>query len=67
MKRLLLLLSLVACGGAGTGTTAPSGDGDVEERVVYEKLPDGSVKKTTIRTTKRVVPMAPPPARPADP
>jgi len=64
MKRVLLLLLLTACGGGGKATAAP-GDGD--ERVVYEKLPDGSVKKTTIRTTKHVVPMAPPPARPADP
>ena len=68
---MLLVSSLVACGGAASnGATAgrPAAGGDqVEERVVYERLPDGRVKKTTIRTTKRVVPAAPPPARPADP
>ncbi|MBX3233282.1 MAG: CAP domain-containing protein [Labilithrix sp.] len=63
---LVLVLVLVACGGGGPN--APSGGGaNVEERVVIEKLPDGTIKKTTIRTTKRTVPMAPPPARPADP
>jgi uncharacterized protein YkwD len=75
---LASLLTLVACGGDGLGSRgAPSsstpsakgaGDqGQTEERVVYEKMPDGSVKKTTIRTTKRVVPAPDPPARPEDP
>lgn len=63
-------LSLFACGGTsrrGPDSTGGNGDDQVEERVIVEKQPDGSIKKTTIRTTKRVVPASPPPARPADP
>jgi uncharacterized protein YkwD len=81
MQRFLIgaTLALVACGdGAGSrgGTRSPSsssataaknGDGEVEEKVVIEKMPDGSIKKTTIRTTKRVVEAPPPPPRPEDP
>jgi uncharacterized protein YkwD len=70
-----LLVLLVACGGttatAGSGSAPGLGDegtsNEVQERVVYEKQPDGSTKKTTIRTTRRVVAAPPPPARPADP
>ena len=61
---------LFACGGSsssGASPGHPAGTEQVEERVVLEKQPDGSIKKTTIRTTKRVVPASPPPARPADP
>jgi uncharacterized protein YkwD len=79
---LLTLLTLVGCGGEGLGTrgssspssssSSPSAkgagdEGKAEERVVYEKMPDGSIKKTTIRTTKRVVPAPDPPPRPEDP
>ena len=79
---LFAAVTLLACGGDGLGSrgassssSSPSanpsakgaGDGEVEERVVYEKMPDGSVKKTTIRTTKRVVPAPDPPPRPEDP
>ena len=42
----------------------PNGGGQVEQQVVYEKMPDGSVRKTTI--TKRTVPAPTPAARPAD-
>jgi uncharacterized protein YkwD len=63
---------LAACG--PTNAKAPdgaepkaAGDEQVEERVVLEKQADGSIKKTTIRTTRRMVPATPPPARPADP
>jgi uncharacterized protein YkwD len=72
--RLVLTSLLVACGGTAggsrgsghAGTPAASGD-QVEERVVIEKQPDGTIKKTTIRTTRRTVPAPPPPERPADP
>ncbi len=64
-------LVLAGCGGShGSASSSPStsgGDEQVSERVVTEKQPDGSIKKTTIRTTRRVVPAQPPPARPADP
>jgi hypothetical protein len=64
MKRAVpLLLALVACG----GSRKSGGDEVVEEKVVYEKMPDGSIKKTTIKTTKRTVEAPPPPPRPADP
>ncbi|MBX3197574.1 MAG: CAP domain-containing protein [Labilithrix sp.] len=67
----LLACAITACGGATGAGSSPgassSGGESVEERVILEKQPDGSVKKTTIRTTRRTVPAAPPPARPADP
>ena len=68
---LLVACSLLACGGSsstGASPGRPSAGGEqVEERVIVEKQSDGSIKKTTIRTTKRVVPADPPPSRPADP
>ena len=57
---------VAACGsraGAVSDAAKPSG-GDVQQEVVYERLPDGSVRKTTI--TKRTVPAPAPAARPAD-
>jgi hypothetical protein len=73
----LLLPFAIACGGSSSSpATTPGGssrdgdadgDGDVKETVKIERLPDGSIKKTTTRTTRRVVPAAPPPPRPADP
>ncbi len=66
----LLACTLLACGGASNQASPghPASGGDqVEERVVIERQADGSIKKTTIRTTKRTVPASPPPARPADP
>jgi hypothetical protein len=50
----------------GAGSAAAAGDGTSEQRVVIEKMPDGSTKKTTITTTRRVVEAPSPPARPAD-
>jgi len=50
-------------GGASGGQPDPNG-GTVEQQVVYEKMPDGSVRKTTI--TKRTGPAPAPPPRPAD-
>ena len=77
MRRLTIVLPLlIACGGSGSSSSTsktpdsktPSSDGEVvEEKVVYEKQPDGSTKKTTIRTTKRKVEAPPPPPRPEDP
>ncbi len=69
---IVTLAFLVACrggtGASGSSSPAAATPGDVvEERVVVEKQPDGSIKRTTIRTTKRVVPAPAPPARPADP
>lgn len=65
---LLLVLTLAAssCGGSSAhGTESPTGSGQVEERVVRERQPDGSIKTT--RITRRVVPAPAPPLRPADP
>ena len=64
---LLLALFLVACRPADGGANDPSaqGGGDVQQEVTYEKMPDGSIRKTTI--TKRSVPAPTPAARPADP
>lgn len=70
-----LLASFVLAAGCGAepatrpppGQPSAGGGEQVEERVITEHQPDGSIKKTTIRTTKRVVPAPPPPPRPADP
>lgn len=74
---LVLLAFLAACGGSPSGgAAAPSSPGPAgaapdgattEQRVVVEKMPDGSTKKTTITVTRRVVEAPAPPARPADP
>jgi uncharacterized protein YkwD len=77
MRRALLVLAIcAACGGgakAGRGASGDDGragagaDGDVEQHTVVERMPDGTIKKTTITTTRRVVAAPPPPPRPADP
>ncbi len=65
--RLLASIALFSCG-ASHGSDHPESGGDqVEERVVTERLPDGRIKKTTIRTTKRTALAPAPPPRPADP
>jgi uncharacterized protein YkwD len=53
-------------GEAGSESTA-TGPEQVEQKVIVQKMPDGSIKKTTITTTKRTVEAPPPPPRPADP
>jgi hypothetical protein len=73
----ILMTATAACGGDGIRSSSPRsspsskggsrGDGEVEERIVTERMPDGSIKKTRIRTTRRVVEAPPPPARPEDP
>jgi uncharacterized protein YkwD len=64
---LLVAVVMAACGGSTTRPgTASSSDPEVEEKVVTERLPDGTIKKTTIRTTRKVVPAPAPPPRPAD-
>jgi uncharacterized protein YkwD len=50
---------------AGYAGNPAAGEGPVQQEVVYERMPDGSVRKTTI--TKRTVPAPAPAARPADP
>lgn len=45
----------------------PPPESSSDKQVIIEKMPDGSIKKTTITTTHKVVPATPPPARPADP
>lgn len=42
-------------------------DAQVEEKVVIQKMPDGSVRRTVTRTTKRTVEAPAPPPRPEDP
>ena len=69
---LVLLVALAACGpregGAAYGGSSAAGEpngGQVQQEVIYDKMPDGSIRKTTI--TKRSVPAPTPAARPADP
>jgi uncharacterized protein YkwD len=54
-------------GAASSPSTGPSanGGGPTTQTVTYERLPDGTVRKTT--TTRRTVPAPTPAARPADP
>ena len=63
----LIALMLVSCGPDGHRASDPTkqGQGDVQQEVTYEKMPDGAVRKTTI--TRRSVPAEAPAARPADP
>ena len=70
MERRLLLSLLVVLAAAGCKpknggdpNVAGSG-GQTTQEVVYERMPDGSIRKTTI--TKRTVGAEPPPPRPAD-
>lgn len=64
-RRFVLAALLAACGGSAAPEPAKSTPAPTNERVVYEKMPDGSIRKTTITT--KVVPMPAPPPRPADP
>lgn len=80
---LFLALCLLACahdaarptGAPAAGSNAvaaPAGEtsatgATTEQRVIVERLPDGSTKKTTITTTRRTVEAPAPPPRPADP
>lgn len=66
IRVVLFSCTVLACGPSSGAETPASGE-QVEERVVLEKQPDGSIKKTTIRTTRRTVAAPPPAARPADP
>ena len=50
---------------AGSRAGGDANSGQVQQEVTYEKMPDGSIRKTTI--TKRTVPAPTPAARPADP
>jgi uncharacterized protein YkwD len=63
---MLVGLAASACGPKGGAQTAgdDSSGGPVRQEVIYERMPDGSVRKTTI--TKRTVPAPAPPPRPAD-
>ena len=75
MKRLgscsMVLCTMMIVPGCGGNASPPARDGassgSQEQQVIVEKMPDGSIKKTTVTTTHRVVPATPPPARPADP
>jgi uncharacterized protein YkwD len=61
---------LLGCGPKeehGGAHSASSNDPVVEKRVIVERLPDGTIKKTTVTTTRRNVPAEAPPPRPADP
>ena len=66
MKRALILMFVVACG-SSPGASSPSDAPQSNQQVIIEKMPDGSVKKTTITTTTRTVPAPAPAPRPADP
>jgi uncharacterized protein YkwD len=64
-----LVLAAVSCRPADAPDSSQSAEpgtsgGDVQQEVVYERLPDGTVKKTTI--TRRTVPAPAPAARAAD-
>ncbi|MBS2011785.1 MAG: CAP domain-containing protein [Deltaproteobacteria bacterium] len=71
----LALVLLAACGSKnggrapaqGPGGSAYGGQPQVETRVIEERMPDGSIRRTTVTTTRRQVEAPPPPARPADP
>jgi hypothetical protein len=55
---------LVAC---GAGTPSSAAGPEVSKRTVEERMPDGSLRKTTVTVTRKVVDAPAPPDRPADP
>jgi uncharacterized protein YkwD len=67
MRRWVVLLVLVLACGPRVAKSPQGDDEEVSKKTVYERMPDGSIKKTTITTTRRRVEPTPPPARPADP
>jgi uncharacterized protein YkwD len=58
---------LVACGASQKGRNTNEPEDEVSKKTIYERLPDGSIKKTTVTTTRRRVDAPAPPPRPADP
>ncbi len=73
---LPLTLLLASCGSSDGGPArSPRRHGDdvdveepqVEKKVIVQRMPDGTIKKTTVTVTKRTVEAPPPPPRPADP
>jgi hypothetical protein len=72
MSRSLLFTCVffffAGCGGSSGrhGAGEPSSAGEtVEKEVIVERMPDGTIRKTTITKTRKEAP--PPPPRPADP
>lgn len=61
-----LLTISVACSPSARAPSDGSGKETVDRKVIVERMPDGSIRKTTVTTTKREVEAPPPPARPAD-
>lgn len=67
---LLVIAGALGCGPKNGGQTQGQAYGSqpqVETRVIEERMPDGSIKRTTVTTTRRQVEAPPPPPRPADP
>jgi len=66
MCGVFVMLLVTSCSRRGVQASAADADGygPTRQEVVYERLPNGTVRKTTI--TRRTVPAPPPPPRPAD-
>jgi uncharacterized protein YkwD len=62
---VVLALAAAACGGRGRG--ASGADEEVSRKTIVERMPDGSIRRTTVTTTRTRVDAPPPPPRPADP
>jgi uncharacterized protein YkwD len=61
----VIVIGLLACGPKPRAASDP--EEEVSKKTITERLPDGSIKKTTVTTTRKRVEAAPPPPRPADP
>lgn len=67
---LLVIVGALGCGPKNGGQAQGQAYGSqpqVETRVIEERMPDGSIKRTTVTTTRRQVEAPAPPPRPADP
>ena len=63
---LFLAVLAIACGPKSRGASDPD-DEVVSQKTIIERLPDGSIKKTIVTTSRKRVEAPPPPPRPADP
>jgi hypothetical protein len=62
---LFLAALAIACGPKARGASDP--DDEVSQKTIIERLPDGSIRKTIVTTTRTRVGAPAPPPRPADP
>jgi uncharacterized protein YkwD len=63
----LLLVALLGCGSSPRTRGAREPEEEVSKKTIVERMPDGSLRKTTVTTTRRRAEPPASPPRPADP